>query len=152
MDNLRPVNGHPSRSTDAESHRFVGCGIGLVSVVDVIHWWKDCLLSLRYELERGKLCFILPGCTETKRSSAIGLKVFGNVGEVKVSATVASYLDNHLAIVALDTEPEVRPPITDDVVLQLVGAPRMVPDAITLFNHPTNKGNGLFVNNFDGKD
>ena len=68
------------------------------------------------------------------------MELFGNVGEVKVVATVASYLDNHLRVIALDSDPEVTPPISDDAILQLVGAPKMVPDALTLFNHPSNKG------------
>ena len=62
------------------------------------------------------------------------------MGEVKVSATVASYLEDHLALIATETEPEVTPPISDNVILQLVGAPKLVPDAQTLFNHPSNKG------------
>ena len=77
---------------------------------------------------------------ESKRPIAIGLELFGNVGEVKVSATVASYLEDHLALIATETEPEVTPPISDNVILQLVGAPKLVPDAQTLFNHPSNKG------------
>ena len=57
-----------------------------------------------------------------------------------MTATVASYLENPLSIIAPAIKLEVSPPISDDVILQLVGAPKMVPDALTLFNHPTNKG------------
>ena len=61
------------------------------------------------------------------------------MGEVKIVATIASYLANHLRAIALDSDPDVTPPISDDAVLQLVGAPKLVPDALTLFNHPSNK-------------